>query len=124
GGPGPGVCLNHACEFDRDLSSGADLSGIDLSMPGADLAGIDFAGADLTQPAQPDLASSDLARGVCDYPQLLVTVENLGAPGPGKVLRYHIPALGPPTACSPLNGSGALGQFPQAAAKGGDNIAV
>jgi Pentapeptide repeats (8 copies) len=121
-----GVCLAGTCHF-GDLSvtddlSGADLVGVDFA--GADLAGADLAGADLTQPAQPDLAGADLAPGaVCAYPQLLVTVEKL-APGNGKVLRYHLAAGGVMTGCQTLTGQGALGQYPEAAAKVGSDIAV
>jgi hypothetical protein len=116
-----GVCTaEKVCEFpDSDLA-GADLSSVDLSrvdLTGVDLAGVDFAGADLA-------TGGDLAVGGCALPQLLVTVEKLGTAAPGKVLRYHLPPVGPPEACTPLDGSGALGQYPWAAAKVGDRIAV
>src|SRR5579859_7819199 len=127
-----GVCTaDHICYFESgtDLAgvgdlSGVDFSGVDFAQAPVDLAGVDFAGADLSQPTAQDLAGADLELPVCDYPQLLVTVENLDTPGPGKLLRYHIPPSGPVVACHTLNGSGALGQLPQAAAKVGNDIAV
>jgi hypothetical protein len=116
---GGGFCNSQKrCDFSsqEDLA-GIDFSGVDLSSP--DLAGVDIAGIDLTGF---DLQRGDMAQSPCTPPILYVTVEKLGSMTlPGKILRYSL-ATGTPKACSSLNGSGSLGQFPEAIAPFGSGL--
>jgi len=92
---------------DQCVGEAADLSALsDLPAP-ADGGALDAA-VDLS-----------VTTGVCPYPQLLITVEDLEvAPATpiGELRRFSIPASGPLQACNPLNGSGLLAPLPQAVA--------
>jgi hypothetical protein len=116
-----GQCVGDTGDF-----AGVDLAGADLAgLAGDDLAGRDFAGADLANGLTLDL-SGPHPDGACGYPQLLVTVQNLAAKGVGEVLRFQVPPYPQPLVqCTPLTGSGLIGQSPWAVTPFGTNqIAV
>jgi hypothetical protein len=123
-----GKCVVDSTDLAGVDLAGEDLAGEDLSAQsdsGADLAAKSDGGVDLATELTFDL-SGPRPDGACGFPQLLVSVENLDTSGVGEVLRFQVPPY--PQAlvqCTSLNGSGQMGQFPQAVAPFGPNqIAV